>query len=86
MDTTTDRREWLATVDVRQLNTIRWGPLRDMFPRFAEEIELSRYLKNLLRTHGCSAVQIERYHDPATGRCSEHIYDVFLLTPPPAEP
>ena len=32
----------IATVDVRELNTLGWGPLRDTFPAYAGEIELAR--------------------------------------------
>ena len=29
--------QWLATVDVRELSTLSWGPLRLMFRSFVEE-------------------------------------------------
>ena len=48
MTANTPAPELLATVDVRDLNTLGWGPLRAMFPHFAEEIELGRYLKKQL--------------------------------------
>ncbi len=72
MSTRATRRR-LATVDTRELNTIRWGPLRQMFPSFVEEIELGRYLKRLLGAMECRAVEI------APQRGSSHIFDVFEL-------
>jgi hypothetical protein len=69
----------VTTVDVRALNTLMWGPIRAMFPSFAEEIELARYLKRVLAHQQCKAVQIERHRD-VYGQRSSHIYDVFLVS------
>lgn len=74
-------RELLATVDARELETIRWGPLRQLFPRFVEEIELGRYLKRLLATNQCRAVEIEPHRD-ANGQPSTHVFDVFAVGEP----
>ena len=63
----------LATVDVRELNTLRWGPLRQLFPSFVEEIELGRYLKKLLASMECAAVEIVPHRD------SSHVFDVFQV-------
>ena len=71
----------VTTVDVRKLNTLMWGPLRVMFPSFAEEIELARYLKRVLAHSQCKAVQIEPHRD-ASGQPSTHIFDVFFVTEP----
>jgi hypothetical protein len=71
----------LTTVDVRELDTLMWGPLRAMFPSFVEEIELARYLKRVLAHSECKAVQIERHRD-ASGAPSTHIYDVFFVSEP----
>jgi hypothetical protein len=71
----------LTTVDVRELNTLMWGPLRAMFPSFAEEIELARYLKGVLAHAQCKAVQIERHPD-ASGQPSTHIFDVYFVSEP----
>ena len=76
-----DSRELLATVDARTLETIRWGPLRQLFPKFVEEIELGRYLKRLLATSQCRAVQIEPHRDPS-GQLSSHVFDVFAVCEP----
>jgi hypothetical protein len=73
MTTSTPSRRLVATVDTRDLNTVRWGPMRQMFPRFVEEIELGRYLKKLLATMQCSAVEIAPQHG------STHIFDVFEI-------
>jgi hypothetical protein len=76
--TPTRQRRLLATIDVRELNTLRWGPLRQMFPSFAQEIELGRYLKKMLSHEANRAVQIEPHRDP-DGRPSSHVFDVFVV-------
>jgi hypothetical protein len=75
----------VATVDVRQLNTLNWGPIRAMFPSFVEEIELARFLKDVLSNAQCRAVQIEPHRDPS-GIQSTHIYDIVYITQPDREP
>ena len=74
MSTTIRSRRLLATVDTRDLNTLRWGPIRQMFPTFVEEIELGRYLKTLLAPMKCSAVEIAPQHG------SNHVFDVFEVS------
>jgi hypothetical protein len=66
----------LATVDVRELNTVKWGPFRAMFPHFVEEIELGRYLRTLLATDQCHAVEVQLHRDP-DGRRSTHVFDIY---------
>ena len=72
------QRQPLATVDVRGLHTLRCGPLRELFPRFVEEIELGRYLRQLLARSDNEAVGIEPHRD-ASGRPSTHVFDVYKL-------
>jgi hypothetical protein len=76
MTTSKSTRRLIATVDIRDLNTVRWGPMRQMFPRFVEELELGRYLKRLLASEQCRAVEIA----PHAG--STHIFDVFAQEDP----
>ncbi|MBV8715924.1 MAG: hypothetical protein JO020_03145 [Chloroflexi bacterium] len=78
MNARTPGRKLLATVDIRELNTLRWGPMRQMFPSFVEEIELGRYLKQLPGSRGCCAVEI------APHASSSHIFDVFIVDKPVA--
>jgi hypothetical protein len=52
-----------------------------MFPSFAEEIELARYLKRVLAHSQCQAVQIEPHRD-ASGQASTHVFDVFFVNEP----
>src|SRR5580765_4476851 len=33
----------IATVDVRELHSLSWQPMRALFPAFADKIELARY-------------------------------------------
>ena len=58
----------VATVDVAQLNTLRWGPMRQLFPSFVE-----------LLTHAeCQAVQLEPHRAP-DGTALPHVFDVYLV-------
>jgi hypothetical protein len=68
----------MATVDVAQLKTVRWGPMRQLFPSFVEEIELGRYLKRLLANAECQAVQLEP-HRGSDGTVSSRVFDVYLV-------
>lgn len=68
----------LATVDVATLNTVRWGPIRQMFPDFVEEVELARYMKRLLADSRCERFAIQP-HIGADGKPSRHVFDVFIL-------
>jgi hypothetical protein len=40
--------EPLEIVDAADFRTLSWGPLRVMFPRFAERVELERHVSALL--------------------------------------
>lgn len=69
---------FIATIDTANLQTLRWGLMRQFFPRFAEEIELGRYVRTLLTSGGATAVHIEHHHTP-NGGVSEHIFDVYEI-------
>ncbi len=71
-----------ATVDVKQLNTLWWGPVRQLFPSFVEEMELGRYLSKLLATSQCRAVQLQPHRD-ADGRTVPHVVDVYFVDDAP---
>ena len=60
--------ELLEIVDASELRTLSWGPLRVMFPRFAERVELERHVSALLATGRCHAVRTQR-HRQDDGRC-----------------
>lgn len=74
----TRNEQRVASVDVAQLNTLRWGPMRQLFPSFVEDIEFGRYLERLLANAGCKAVQLEP-HRTATGTALPHMFDVYLV-------
>jgi hypothetical protein len=64
--------ELIATVDVRELHSIRWGMMRQIFPRFVEDIELGRYLRTLLASGHYGAVRIAQRtvgHRPTCSTC-----------------
>jgi hypothetical protein len=73
----------IETIDVRQLDNAHLGILRVMFPRFAEEIELGRYLRRLLAREGYQGVHLQP-HRAANGRVSPHLFDVFGSRAPEA--
>jgi hypothetical protein len=76
---TYDSTNLIATVDVRQLENVRLGIMRVIFPAFAEEIELGRYVRRLLRDGRYQSVHLEPHRDSG-GRPSPHVFDVFALT------
>lgn len=74
---TNTTQQAVATIDVRNLNTLSWGPIRQMFPAFVEEIELGRYVKSLLGSAKCKAVHIQPHLD-SNSSPSTHVFDIFL--------
>jgi hypothetical protein len=56
-----------------------------MFPSFVEEIELGRYLRQLLARRENRTVTLEPHQD-ATGQLSTHVFDVYGMesVEPPA--
>lgn len=71
----------VTTVDVRELDTLMWGPIRVMFPSFVEEIELGRYIRRLLAHSQCKVVHIEPHRD-ASGQPSTHVFDISFVSEP----
>ncbi len=79
VQTQTPRNEELVTtIDVRELHGIRWEIMRQMFPKFVEDVELGRHLSELLISGHYGAVGVEPHQGP-DGRPSTHIFDVFRL-------
>jgi hypothetical protein len=74
--TQTSGAELIATIDVRELHGIRWGMMRQMFPKFVEEIELGRYLRELLVSGHYGALRVEPHQDP-DGSPSTHIFGLY---------
>jgi hypothetical protein len=68
----------IATIDVRELQSIRWTFLRQMFPKFAEDVELGRYLRTLMTSSHCGPVRVEAHRSPE-GQPSTHIFDVYQI-------
>ena len=58
MTTTIDQAEFIGTVDVSELNELRWPFMRIFARRFVEEVELGRYLKRLLATRRWTDVRV----------------------------
>jgi hypothetical protein len=66
----------IATIDVRQLDTVGLGVLRLMFPAFAAEMELGRYMRRVLSGGRYATVYFEPHRD-VDGRLSQHVFDVY---------
>jgi len=66
----------LATIDVQQLDTVGLGILRLMFPAFAAELELGRYMRRVLSSGRYATVYFEPHRD-VDGRLSRHVFDVY---------
>ena len=49
---TSTSEELVTTIDVRELHAIRWGIMRQMFPKFVEEVELGRHLRDPITVVG----------------------------------
>jgi hypothetical protein len=72
-----ERKEFIDTVDLNQLRTgIRSMFMRPFAPRLAQELELGRYLRELLRTRRWSVVRVQP-HLNELGVPSSHIVDVY---------
>jgi hypothetical protein len=70
--------ELIEIVDAGNLQTLRWGPLRAMFPRFANRVELDRHVSALLATGRCHAVRIQK-HRQGDGQLSTQVFDVYRV-------
>ena len=75
---TSNDEELIATIDAHELHGIRWGMMRQMFPKFVEEIELGRYLRELLTSGHYGVVRVSRHRDSG-GQLSTHAFDVYRL-------
>jgi hypothetical protein len=54
-----DQEEHIGTVDVWQLGLLgRWPIMRMLAPGFVEELELGRYMRNLLASHRWRMVRV----------------------------
>jgi hypothetical protein len=79
MSRTPTEGDLLASVDVNGLHTIRSGLMRELYPQFVEELELGRFVRELLSSEHCAAVRIER-HPTADGSVSSHVFDVYRMS------
>lgn len=69
--------EFIDTVDVSRLRSgIRWMIMRPFAPKLVQELELGRYLRELLQTRRWSVVHVEPHLDDY-GTPSSHIFDVY---------
>ena len=67
--------EFIVTVDVWHLHQFRWPIMGTLAPGYVEQLELSRYLRQLLATGRWRAVQAVPHFD--AGRSCRHRFDVY---------
>src|SRR5438046_2295394 len=72
----------LVTVDAHELQSPGWNLMRQMFPRFVEEMELGRFVRNLVRDGHYAGLR-GHHHQLPDGRTSDYQFDVYLLDTPP---
>lgn len=68
--------QFIGTVDVAELQTLRGALLRVLARRYVEEIELGRYMRGLLATRRWAVVRVVP-HKNDQGIPSTHVFDVY---------
>jgi hypothetical protein len=68
--------QFIGTVDVGELHSIRGAIVRMVARHYAEEMELGRYLRGLLATRRWSVVRVVP-HTNEQGVPSTHVFDVY---------
>jgi hypothetical protein len=68
--------QFIGTVDVGELQSIRGAIMRMLARHYAEEMELGRYLRELLATRRWSMVRVVP-HTNEQGVPSTHVFDVY---------
>jgi hypothetical protein len=68
--------QFIGTVDVGELQSIRGAIMRILARHYAEEMELGRYLRELLATRRWSMVRVVP-HTNEQGVPSTHVFDVY---------
>jgi hypothetical protein len=70
------RDEFIETVDVWALRSLRWPVMRVLSRHFVEELELRRYERGLLATGRWTLVRVSPHRGDA-GVASTHVFDVY---------
>ena len=68
--------QFIGTVDVAELQSMRGAIMRLLARHYAEELELGRYLRELLATRRWSTVRVVP-HTNEQGVPSTHVFDVY---------
>jgi hypothetical protein len=71
----------IATVNAHELHSPGWNLMRQIFPRFVEEMELGRFVRDLMKDGEYAGVRIEHHRLP-DGRTSGYQFDIYLLERP----
>src|SRR5579871_909826 len=67
--------EFIATVDVWQLNELNWPIMRVFTPGYVDHLELDHYLKHLLDSRQWREVYAVPHTDAQ--RRSKHVFDIY---------
>lgn len=68
--------EFIETIDVAKLTDPDFPLMGELARHYVEELRLGRYLRRRLAEGQWRTLRVQPHHD-ATGRLSEHIYDVY---------
>ena len=69
------QEELIGTVDIGQLHEIRWPIMRLLAGRYVEEMEMGRYMRNLLATRHWAVVRMVP-RKTLQGAPSTRVFDV----------
>jgi hypothetical protein len=74
-----DHGELIATVDVWQLDDLKWPIMRVLTPGYVDHVELDHYLNHLLASGRWREVYAEPHAEPRAGspRRLQHVFDVY---------
>jgi hypothetical protein len=67
--------EFIATVDLWQLELVKWPIMRVLTPGYVDHVALNHYLKQLLESGSWREVHAVPHADPTVRY--EHVYDVY---------
>ena len=68
--------EFIETIDVWALRSLRWPVMRVLSQHFVEKLELRRYERGLLATGRWTLVRVSPHWSDA-GVASTHVFDVY---------
>lgn len=68
--------QFLETIDVRELNELRWPIVRLLAPSFVDRMELRRHNRRLLETGLWDRIRAVPYRHP-DGKVSSQVFELY---------